>query len=147
MADQTFDILLVEDDPDDVELVRQMLSRSRMPIRILTAPGGEEALAFLRREGRHAAAPRPDLVLLDLNMPRMDGRELLRLVKGDPDLKSIPVVILTTSNAADEIVKSYGLGANGYVSKPLGLGQFSQVVRVVEDYWIEIQQSRRRRSS
>lgn len=134
MADETFVILLVDDDADDVELTRQMLLRERPPLELPSAPNGLEALAFLRREGVHAQAPRPDLILLDLNMPVMDGRDFLSVVKGDPAFKSIPVVILTTARAGEEIVASYGLGANGYVNKPMDLDQFAEVARVVEDF-------------
>lgn len=140
---EPFHILLVEDNPDDVELARRMLALSRAPLRVLSAPDGEKALAFLRRKGSYATAPRPDLILLDLHMPVMDGREFLRLVKADPGLKSIPVVILTTSNAAEEIVECYGLGASAYVSKTIGVGQFPQLEQTVEDFWIRGRQLKR----
>lgn len=133
MASQTFNVLLIDDDADDLELTRQMLRQSRIPLQIRSSRNGEKALAFLRG----ANGDRPDLILLDLNMPVMDGREFLRAVKSDLALKTIPVVILTTSNAAEEIVSSYGLGASGYVNKPLGIDQFAQVEQIVEDFWIQ----------
>lgn len=142
MGIRPFKILLVDDDFSDVELTRQILRKSRVPVQIQSVSNGETALAFLRRENGHALAPRPDLILLDLDMPVMDGRELLRTVKADPSLKFIPVVVLTTFNVAEEIVSSYGLGANAYVNKPMDISQFAQVEQIVEDFWIRRQQLR-----
>lgn len=136
MPERHFQVLIVDDDADDVELARQMLRRSRVPVRIQSAVHGEDALALLRREGRHAEASRPELILLDLNMPVMNGRDFLRALKADPAIKDISVVIFTTSNVAEEIVASHGLGANGYVNKPLGLDQFKRLQEVVEDFWM-----------
>lgn len=130
-----FTILLVDDDSDDVELTKRVLARLALPLEIHSASNGEEALSLLRGSGRPAAPPRPDLILLDLNMPVMDGRELLSLLKADKELAPIPVVILTTSNAAEEVVNSYGMGASGYVNKPLQLSQFEELKQVVLDFY------------
>ena len=102
------------------------------------APDGVEALAFLRREGSHAGAPRPDLVLLDLNLPRLDGRQLLRTMRGDPELRRIPVVVLTSSDAESDIMQSYALGANCYIKKAAGVGRFESVTRSIEEFWLSV---------
>lgn len=130
------EILLVEDNPGDVELTRDAFADSTMPNHIHVAGDGVEALDFLHRNGPYADAPRPDVILLDLNMPRMDGKELLSLIKNDADLKAIPVVVLSSSEAATDIGKSYRLHANCYVSKPGELAQFMRVVHAVEDFWL-----------
>src|ERR1700753_2458714 len=117
-------ILLVEDSPGDVRLTQEAFREANMEIRLHVAADGLEAMAFLRREGIHARAPRPDLILLDLNLPRMDGRQVLALIKDDSDLKSIPTVILTTSAAEADIVKSYQLQANCYITQPVPLEAF-----------------------
>ncbi len=132
------DILLVEDNPGDVRLTREALKEGKVLNTLSVAADGVEALAFLRREGCHAAAPRPDIILLDLNLPRMDGRELLAVIKADADLRRIPVVILTTSAAEQDILKSYNLHANCFITKPVDLEQFIAVVRSVEDFWFTI---------
>ncbi len=132
------EILLVEDNPGDVRLTREALSESKIRNRISVVPDGEEAMAFLRREGKYEDAPRPDLILLDLNMPRKDGREVLTEVKRNPEFKRIPVVILTSSSAEQDIVQSYNLHANAYVTKPVGFEQFVSVVKQVEDFWLEV---------
>ncbi len=132
------DILLVEDNVGDVELTREALGTAKVKNNLHVVQDGVEAMAFLRRQGRHAPPPRPDLVLLDLNLPRKDGREVLGEIKGDPDLKSIPVVILTTSAAEQDIVRSYALHANCYVSKPFDLGEFVKVVQSIEDFWLAV---------
>ncbi len=131
-------ILLVEDDPADVELTRESLLDSKIATQLHVAEDGVEALAFLRREGKFAEAPRPDLILLDLNLPRMDGRTFLAEMRADDDLKSIPVVVLTTSQAEEDIVKSYRLGANCYITKPVGLVEFARVVNSIEEFWFTI---------
>ncbi|RJR42167.1 MAG: response regulator [Deltaproteobacteria bacterium] len=131
-------ILMVEDDPADVELTQYMLKKAKILIDLPVVTDGLEALAFLRREGKHAEAPRPDLILLDLNLPGMDGREVLGEIKSDPDLKSIPVVVLTTSQSAEDVLKSYCLGANCFITKPVGLEEFAKVVNAIEDFWFTI---------
>jgi CheY-like chemotaxis protein len=131
-------ILLVEDNPADVRLTREALKHAKVRNEISVAQDGEEALEFLRREGRHAQAKRPDVVLLDLNLPRKGGLEVLREVKEDAELRRIPIVIITSSKAEQDIVKSYNLHANCYVTKPVDLEQFLEVVRSVEDFWLSI---------
>ncbi len=130
------DILLAEDSPGDVRLTKEALKEAKIHNRLHVANDGVEALAFLRKEGPYADAPTPDLILLDLNMPRKDGREVLGEVKTDDDLKRIPVVILTTSEAEQDIVKTYDLHANCYITKPVDLDQFMEVVRKIEDFWL-----------
>ena len=131
-------ILLVEDDPADVELTQYTIAKSKIVVDLHAVGDGVEALAFLRQEGKYAAAPRPDLILLDLNMPRMDGRTFLSEMKADDHLQSIPVVVLTTSKSDEDICKSYKLGANCYVTKPVGLEQFTQVVNAIQDFWFAL---------
>jgi chemotaxis family two-component system response regulator Rcp1 len=132
------EILLVEDNPGDADLAREALENSKIYNLLHVVVDGEEAMAFLRRKGKYAKAPRPDLVLLDLNLPRKDGREVLAEIKSDPDLKRIPVVILTSSRDEDDILKSYNLHANCYITKPLDLHQFIKVVKSIEDFWLTI---------
>ena len=132
------EILLVEDSPGDARLAREGLSECKIRNNLHVVDDGVKAMAFLRRQGEYAKAPRPDLILLDLNLPRKDGREVLREIKEDDSLKVIPVVILTTSKAEEDIIKSYSLHANCYVTKPLGLQQFLDVVRSIEDFWFTI---------
>ena len=132
------EILLVEDSPGDVRLTIEALKDARMRNTLHSVSDGVEALAFLRREEPYADKPRPDLILLDLNMPRMDGREVLAEIKADPDLKKIPVVVLTTSQAEQDILQSYNLHANCYISKPVDLDQFIDVVRSIESFWLSI---------
>ncbi len=132
------EILLVEDNPGDARLAREALRDSKIRNSLSHAKDGLEALAFLRREGAHADAPRPDLILLDLNLPRMDGRELLAEIKRDADLKRIPVVILTISENEEDVLRTYNLHANCYITKPLDLGQFLKVVKSIEDFWLTI---------
>jgi two-component system, chemotaxis family, response regulator Rcp1 len=132
------EILLAEDNPADVRLTIEALRDAKVRNNLHVVENGIEALAFLRREGKYAGSPHPDLILLDLNMPRMDGREFLALIKSDPELKRIPVVVLTTSGAEEDIVKSYNLHANCYISKPVDLDQFITVVRSIEDFWLTI---------
>jgi CheY-like chemotaxis protein len=130
--------LLVDDDPDDRFLTQAALRDSRLVNKVYEAVDGEDALAFLRREGRHVDAPRPDIVLLDLNMPRKDGRETLAELKADPELRSIPVVVLTTSKAEEDIFRSYDLGANSFITKPVGLDSFSSIMTDLARYWFQI---------
>jgi chemotaxis family two-component system response regulator Rcp1 len=131
-------ILLVEDDPADVELTQYTIAKSKVLIDLHVVGDGVEALAFLRREGKYPAAPRPDLILLDLNMPRMDGRNFLSELRADSTIKAIPVVVLTTSQTDEDIFKSYQLGANCYITKPVGLAEFAKVVDAVEEFWFTI---------
>ena len=132
------EILLVEDNPGDVRLTVEALKEGKLRNHMSVAADGEEALAFLRRENGHAAAPRPDLVLLDLNLPRKDGREVLAEMKEDPDLRRIPVVILTTSKAEEDIARTYDLHANCYITKPVDLDQFITVVKSIESFWFSV---------
>jgi len=132
------DILLVEDNIGDVRLTKEVLKDSKVRNNLTVASNGEEALACLRKQGKFQNASRPDLILLDLNLPVMDGREVLSRIKADPDLKRIPVVILTTSKAEEDILKTYNLHANCYVTKPVDLDQFVRVVQSLEDFWLAI---------
>ena len=132
------EILLVEDSPGDARLAREGLSECKIRNNLHVVDDGVKAMAFLRRQGEYAMSPRPDLILLDLNLPRKDGREVLREIKEDERLRVIPVVILTTSKAEEDIIKTYMLHANCYVTKPLGLPQFLEVVRSIEDFWFSI---------
>lgn len=132
------EILLVEDNPGDVRLTVEALKDGKVSNRLSVVGDGVEAMAFLRREGRFANAPRPHLILLDLNLPKKDGREVLAEVKQDPNLKRIPVVILTTSQAEHDILRSYELHANAYITKPVDFEHFMGVVKSVEDFWLTI---------
>lgn len=132
------EILLVEDNPGDVRLTEEALKESKIAVNMRVANDGIEALAMLRREGQHADLPAPDLILLDLNMPKMDGREVLRLIKTDEHLKRIPVVVLTTSAAEQDIVKAYDLHANCYITKPVDLNQFIEIVKSIEGFWLTV---------
>jgi CheY-like chemotaxis protein len=132
------DILLVEDDPGDTLITREALEQSKVANNLACVVDGEEALAYLRQEGEHADAVRPDLILLDLNLPRRDGREVLAEVKADPDLRRIPVVVLTTSQAEEDILRSYDLHANAYVSKPVDFARFVEVVRQVDEFFFTV---------
>ena len=130
------EILLVEDNPGDVRLTREALKEGKVLNELHVVEDGEEALAFLHREGKHAQAARPDLILLDLNLPKKDGREVLAEIKEDPSLRRIPVVILTVSKAEEDIIRTYDLHANCYVTKPVDLEQFIEVVKSIEDFWL-----------
>jgi two-component system, chemotaxis family, response regulator Rcp1 len=131
-------ILLVEDNPGDVRLTREALKEAKVRNTLHVASDGEEAIAFLRKTGKFKDAVRPDVVLLDLNLPRKGGLEVLKEVKADPDLMRIPIVVVTTSSAEQDVVRSYNLHANCYVTKPVDLGQFLEVVRSIEDFWLSI---------
>ena len=132
------DILLVEDNPGDVRLTREALKEGKVLNNLMVAQDGMEALALLKREGEFANVVRPDIILLDLNLPKMDGREVLAEIKIDPSLRRIPVVILTTSKAEEDILKTYDLHANCYITKPVDLDQFITVVKSIEDFWFTI---------
>jgi CheY-like chemotaxis protein len=132
-----FDILLVEDSPGDVRLIEEAL-KDRVRNKLHVVSDGVAAMAFLRREGKYSSAPRPDLILLDLNLPKKDGREVLGEIKVNGELKTIPVIVLTTSMADPDIMKSYNLQANCYVTKPTNLDQFIGVIRSIEDFWMSV---------
>ncbi len=132
------EILLVEDSPGDIRLTREALRDAKVQNNLHIAIDGIEAMLFLNRDGTHAEAPRPDLILLDLNLPRMSGREVLEQIKLDAELKSIPVVILTTSSAEEDIIRSYQLHANCYITKPVDLDQFMKVVKTIDNFWLAI---------
>ncbi|MCU0532783.1 MAG: response regulator [Hydrococcus sp. Prado102] len=132
------EILLVEDNPGDIQLTRIALEDNKMNINLSVAEDGVEALEFLKKKGKYSDAPHPDLVLLDLNLPKKDGREVLAQMKADPILKRIPVVILTTSQAEEDVLKAYNLCANCYITKPVDLDQFVKIVRSIESFWFTI---------
>jgi CheY-like chemotaxis protein len=131
-------VLLVEDDPGDVVLIREAFEHNKVYNTLNVVADGEQALHYVRAEGEFAGAQRPDLILLDLNLPRKDGREVLAEIKGDPDLRTIPVVILTTSEAEEDILRSYDLHANAYVTKPVDFDRFVEVVRQIDDFWVSV---------
>ena len=131
-------ILLVEDNPGDVRLTQEALKEGKVANEMYVVGDGIDALAFLRREGKYADAPHPGLILLDLNLPRKDGREVLAEIKADKNLRRIPVVILTTSKAEEDILKTYNLNANCYITKPVNLDQFVAVVQSIENFWFTI---------
>jgi CheY-like chemotaxis protein len=132
------EILLVEDNPGDVRLTREALRGAAVHNRLQVAEDGEQAIALLRRRGPFAAAARPDLILLDLNLPRKDGKEVLAEIKADPGLRTIPVVILTISTAHEDILRAYHLSANCYIAKPVDFGEFRRVVRSIESFWLTV---------
>jgi chemotaxis family two-component system response regulator Rcp1 len=132
------EILLVEDSPGDVRLTKEALREGKVLNTLHVAEDGVQAMEFLRRKGKQAQAPRPDVILLDLNLPRKDGREVLAEIKSDDDLKRIPVVILTISQAEEDILKTYNLGANCYINKPADLEQFTKVVKSIDNFWFTI---------
>ena len=129
-------ILLVEDNPGDARLTQETFRNSKLPIALHVATDGVEAMAFLRHENGNGESPRPDFILLDLNLPKMDGREVLAHIKNDESLKTIPTIILTTSSAEEDIVRSYQLHANCYLSKPVQLNEFESVVKSINDFWL-----------
>jgi CheY-like chemotaxis protein len=135
---QPAEILVVEDNPGDVRLMREAFRESKIINQLRAVSDGQEALAFLRKQGRYAHAIRPDLILLDLNLPGKDGREVLSEIKADPDLRRIPVVIVTSSKTEEDIVRSYNHHANCYITKPLDLEKFVEVVQAIQNFWISI---------
>ncbi|MDZ4202229.1 MAG: response regulator [Gallionella sp.] len=135
---QPFDLLLLEDEPADANLVRSALKENHVLCNLHHVLDGVEGLEFLRRQGRYAEVPVPDLILLDLNMPRMNGREFLEAVKADEELKMIPVVVLTTSDVERDVVASYKLGAAGYITKPVDMDQFIAAIRQLDNYWFTL---------
>jgi CheY-like chemotaxis protein len=138
MAQKTIDILLVEDNPGDVRLTTEALKECKVRNKLYVVEDGVEALAFLRKQGKYANIPRPDLILLDLNLPIKDGRAVLAEIKEAPSLRRIPVVILTTSKAEEDIIKTYDLHANCYITKPVDFDQFINIVKKIEDFWLTI---------
>lgn len=138
MANNLVHVLLVEDDPGDVELTQTALKESKVVMSLDVIDDGVKALEYLHRQGPYKTALRPDIILLDLNLPKKNGREVLSEIKKDETLKQIPVVILTTSEAETDILKTYNLGANCYVTKPVGLDQFAEVVKAIETFWFKI---------
>ena len=132
------DILLVEDNPGDAELAREALADSKLANRLETVEDGEEAMEYLLQQGKYKNAVRPDLILLDLNLPKKDGREVLAEIKTHEELKRIPVVVLTTSKDEEDVLKAYNLHANCYITKPIDLTQFIKVVKSIEDFWLSI---------
>jgi CheY-like chemotaxis protein len=137
-AGQPIEVLLVEDDPGDVLLIREAFDYNKVHNHISVVNDGEQALAFLRNEGQYADARRPDLVLLDLNLPRKDGREVLAEVKADDRLRTIPIVVLTTSEAEEDVLRSYELHANAYVTKPVDFERFVAIVRQIDDFFVSV---------
>ena len=138
MPRKTIDVLLVEDDPGDVLMTREAFEHNKVRNTLAVVADGVSALAYLRKEGEYADATTPDLVLLDLNLPRMDGREVLQALKADDRLRSIPVVVLTTSEAEEDVVRSYSLHANAYVTKPVDFDAFITVVKQIDDFFVEV---------
>ena len=132
------DLLLVEDDPGDAMMTREVLAESDVELALHVVDNGEAAISFLRQENPYADAPRPDLILLDLNLPRVDGREVLAFVKGDKSLRQIPLVVLSTSDSDDDIAQSYDLHANAFVTKPVDFDSFRSVVRRVDDFFLSV---------
>ncbi len=132
------EILLVEDNPGDIRLTQEVLKEGKVQNTLSVVENGVQAISFLRKENEYQDAPTPDLILLDLNLPKKDGREVLLDIKNDPELKKIPVVVLTTSQAEEDILKVYDLNANCYISKPVDFGQFIDVVKSIENFWLSI---------
>ena len=137
-GERPIEVLLVEDDPGDVMMTREAFQDYKLHNQLHVVSDGAEAMEFLRQEGEYAGRPRPDLVLLDLNLPRMDGRQVLEAIKSDPDLASIPVVVLTTSENEDDVLRSYSLHANAYVTKPVDFQRFIEVVRQIDDFFVTV---------
>jgi CheY-like chemotaxis protein len=137
-ATRAIDILLVEDDPGDELITREAFEHNKLQNRLHVARDGEEGLNYLYQRGPYQDAPRPDLILLDLNLPKYDGRHLLEKIKSDPDLSRIPVIVLTTSSAEEDIVRSYKLHANAYVTKPVDLDQFINAVRQIDEFFLQV---------
>jgi CheY-like chemotaxis protein len=137
-AGKEIEILMVEDNPGDVRLAQEALKDAKVANRMYMVPDGVEAMAFLRRQGKYIDAVRPDLILLDLNLPKKDGREVLAEIKKDPSLRRIPVVILTVSKSEEDIIRTYDLHANCYITKPVDLDKFLEVVKAIEDFWLTV---------
>jgi CheY-like chemotaxis protein len=137
-GERQIEVLLVEDDPGDVMMTREAFQDYKVHNQLHVVSDGAEAMAFLRQEGEYAGHPRPDLVLLDLNLPRMDGRQVLESIKSDPELASIPVVVLTTSENEDDVLRSYSLHANAYVTKPVDFQRFIEVIRQIDDFFVTV---------
>jgi CheY-like chemotaxis protein len=135
---QVIDVLLVEDDPGDVLMTREAFEDNKVANRLAVVSDGVSALEYLRKEGQYAQAPTPDLILLDLNLPRMDGREVLQALKNDDELRRIPVVVLTTSEAEEDVLRSYSLHANAYVTKPVDFDRFIDVVRQIDEFFVSV---------
>jgi len=135
---EVVEILLVEDNPGDVRLTQEVLKDGKVRNNMSVVMDGVDAISFLQQTGEYAGAPRPDIILLDLNLPKKDGREVLAEIKADPDLKNIPIVVLTTSSAEQDVFRSYDLHANCYITKPVDLDQFIRVIRSIEDFWLTI---------
>ncbi len=138
MSGKPVDILLVEDNPGDVRLAKEALKECKIDNTVYVVQDGVEAMEFLHKEGKHKGAPRPDLILLDLNLPRKSGREVLEEVKADPDLKRIPVVVMTVSRDEEDVLKAYNLHANCYITKPIDFGQFVRITRSIDEFWFSI---------
>jgi CheY-like chemotaxis protein len=138
VAEDRIEVLLVEDDPGDVLMTQEAFKDYKIANNLTVVSNGEDAIAYLRKEGRYDGAPTPDLVLLDLNLPRRDGREVLREVKGDPSLRRIPIVVLTTSDAEEDVLASYDLHANAFVRKPVDFEQFVAAVRAIDDFYLAV---------
>ena len=138
MSTTMIEVLLVEDDPGDVLMTQEAFAEYKVANRLTVVTDGESAMSYLRKEGQYAEARTPDLILLDLNLPRMDGREVLAAIKDDPDLRRIPVVVLTTSEAEEDILRSYSLHANAYVTKPVDFERFIDVVRKIDDFFVSV---------
>lgn len=138
IAVHPIEILLVEDNPGDARLALEVFQDAKVRNTLHLVDNGQEAMDFLRKEGKHARVQRPDLILLDLNLPGKDGREVLAEIKGDPDLKRIPVVILTVSKDEEDVLKTYNLNANCFITKPIDLNQFIKVVKSIEDFWLTV---------
>jgi CheY-like chemotaxis protein len=139
-AEREIQVLLVEDDPGDVLMTREAFEDYKVHNQLHVVNDGEQAMAFLRQEGEYADLPRPDLVLLDLNLPRMDGRQVLDAIKSDPELSSIPVVVLTTSEAEDDVLRSYSLHANAYVTKPVDFEGFIEAIKQIDHFFVSVVQ-------
>ncbi len=143
---QMIDILLVEDNPGDVDLTKEALAGAKVANRLHVAEDGEEALDFLFRRGKFTGVPRPDLILLDLNLPKRDGREVLEAIKADEELTEIPIVVLTTSEADEDVVRAYRLHANCYITKPVSFKRFLTVIQAIESFWLTVVKLPKRRN-
>ncbi len=138
ISGRAIELLLVEDSEPDVRLTKEALREAKVKNRLWVVEDGVEAIEFLRRQGRHAGAPRPDLILLDLNLPRKDGRQVLKEIKSDESFKRIPVVVLTTSKSEEDVLRAYDLHANCYITKPVDFDRFMEVVKSIENFWLTV---------